>query len=160
MRSSWGFLDLFQMFAWNLHAVEQNLKSIGVECDLCDPENDASSPQLLSLDVHLEDTDERLLAELAECKQALAAQPDNGALALRYGRLSAQLGHLPEAARTHSNSALSRSAPAPLVSAELAACEVRLERWAEGLAVLVRALAGQDCRRPIPCFCAMISPGT
>jgi len=69
----------------------------------------------------------------------LSSQPGNGVFLFQLGSLLSQLGRDVEA-RDAFAGAVAGGAPFwPMV--ELAACEIRLERWAEGLAVFERAQA-------------------
>jgi serine/threonine protein kinase/WD40 repeat protein len=130
--------DLRQLFVWDVFAVEQKLQSIGIRCDLTPPDARTAGAQRISLEVQTDIADDRLIDDLAVATEAAQAQPDNGDLQWRCGRLLARLQRLAEA-RDALTRAVARGAPrAALI--ELAACDVQLNHWAEGIALIERVL--------------------
>ena len=138
--------DLYQLFVWDLAAVARSLKTLGAdrEFPVLGAWDEAAAPQL-SLRVLLPDERERTVAELTECESALQATPREPMLQLRHGRLLRQLERDCEA-REALAGAVERDAPVE-ASIELAECEIRLQHWTQGLAVLEKALTRDTLSR-------------
>jgi WD40 repeat protein/Tfp pilus assembly protein PilF len=131
--------DLYHLFVWDLAGASRRLAEIGAVSELFPagaPEVDKAAA--LSLAIDPGDADQQLLDELARSRSALADRPADGELLLRTGRLLCRLGRDDEA-RPVFSAAITAALPA--ASIELAACEMRGERWEAALEVLDRALS-------------------
>jgi len=131
--------DLSQVFVWNLDSITRSLAKIGLACQFVGAFSGEAAAAPLTVAVQLGDPDQRLLDDLRLCQTELLEQPDNGALLFRAGVLLSQLGRDTEARESFTRAVEGGAYyRAPI---ELAACEIRLGHWVEGLAILERTLA-------------------
>ena len=131
--------DLYHLFVWDLEVASQRLAEIGAPVELTvhsTPESERATPFSLVIDAG--DADQQIVDELARCRSSLTDRPADADLLLRTGRLLCRLGRDDEARDVL---AAAVDGHLPSASIELAACEIRCDRWPAAFETLNRALA-------------------
>jgi tetratricopeptide (TPR) repeat protein len=135
------YRDLHQFSTWDLDSLGHRLSRAGLRFELTEPGQrepvDGAAP--LVVDIRLQDAHQPIEEELVSIRRDLEHQPGNAALLFRLGSQLSKLGCDTEARDALAGAVGNGNSFVP--SIELAACEIRLGHWREGLARFEHALA-------------------